>query len=242
VLFDLGSTLIYYDGEWPEIAARAHLEMLSALQQAGLQLDGPSFVDEYQKRLHEYYIEREAEFVEHTTAYILKTLLDELGHSRLPEEELRRALRAWYAVSQEHWQVEAETIPTLQKLKQQGYRLAIISNAGDDEDVQTLIDNAGIRPYFDVIVSSAALGIRKPNPLIFTSVLERLGVAPQRAVMVGDRLGADILGAHNAGLPGILITRRADTSANLVHRDTIIPDAVIASLDELFEVLPRLGA
>ncbi|MEJ2558259.1 MAG: HAD hydrolase-like protein, partial [Anaerolineae bacterium] len=51
-------------------------------------------------------------------------------------------------------------------------------------------------------------------------------------VMVGDTLDADILGAHNAGMHGILIT--ADGAAsNDGHRGTIVPDATITALSEL---------
>jgi FMN phosphatase YigB (HAD superfamily) len=95
------------------------------------------------------------------------------------------------------------------------------------------VDKAGLRSYFQVILSSASLGIRKPNPSIFRAVLERLGVSPAQAVMVGDSLGADILGAHNAGMRAIWITRRAATPANRAHEDTIRPDAIISTLSEL---------
>ena len=58
--------------------------------------------------------------------------------------------------------------------------------------------------------------------------------------MVGDSLGADILGARNAGLYSIWVTRRADTAANRAHKDTIQPDAVISTLSELPPLLNSL--
>jgi FMN phosphatase YigB (HAD superfamily) len=58
--------------------------------------------------------------------------------------------------------------------------------------------------------------------------------------MVGDTLGADILGAHNAGLLAIWITRRAETPANQAHQDTIQPDVTIDTLSELPDVLENL--
>jgi FMN phosphatase YigB (HAD superfamily) len=116
----------------------------------------------------------------------------------------------------------------------------MISNAGDDADVQHLIDRAGLRPYFQVILSSAAQGIRKPNPRIFTTALAALKSTPGQAAMVGDTLGADILGARNAGIYAVWITRRADSPANRAHADTIRPDATIAALSELPGLLDRL--
>jgi putative hydrolase of the HAD superfamily len=125
-------------------------------------------------------------------------------------------------------------------LNAQGHRLGLISNAGDDADVQTLIDQSNLRGYFDIILTSAALGIRKPNPRIFQTALDHWGIPASRAAMVGDSLGADILGARNAGIYSVWITRRADTPANRSHEDTIRPDAVITTLAELIPLLEEL--
>jgi HAD superfamily hydrolase (TIGR01662 family) len=125
-------------------------------------------------------------------------------------------------------------------LRKAGYRLGMISNASDDADVQALIDKAGVRPYFEVILTSAAVGIRKPNPRIFHMALERLGTSPGKTAMVGDTLGADILGANNAGMFSIWITRRADVPDNRAHLDTIRPDAVIDTLSDLPRLLESL--
>lgn len=71
--------------------------------------------------------------------------------------------------------------------------------------------------------------------------LAHWGTLPAHAAMVGDTLGADILGAKNAGIFSIWITRRADNPANQAHLDTIQPDAQIAALDELPGLLQELG-
>jgi FMN phosphatase YigB (HAD superfamily) len=52
-------------------------------------------------------------------------------------------------------------------------------------------------------------------------------------------LGADILGAKNAGLTSVWITRRAHRDDNLAHEDTIRPDAVIQALGELPKLLEK---
>jgi HAD superfamily hydrolase (TIGR01662 family) len=239
VLFDLGSTLIYFQGQWPEVLRQSNAEMLRHLHESGFALEGESFLNDLLARMRAYDAECGPDFVEYTTAYILKSLLEEHGYPDVPDSVLRGVLEARYAVSQSHWLVEEDTVPTLQALRQAGYRLGIISNAGDDGDVQTLVDKAGIRSFFEVIVTSAAQGIRKPNPRIFHTVLDRLGVAPGRAAMVGDTLGADILGAQNAGVYSIWITRRADVPANRAHRETIHPDAVITGLAELPGLLEK---
>jgi FMN phosphatase YigB (HAD superfamily) len=240
ILFDLGGTLIYFDGQWPEIAKQADAEMLRQLQAAGLNLDAQAFLSQFNAQLGVYYTERDTEFIEYTTHYILCTLLAEFGYPELPDSVLRPALEARYAVSRTHWHPEVDAQPTLELLRNLGYRFGIISNAGDDTDVQTLVDKAQLRLYLDFVLTSAALGVRKPNPRIFLAALDHWGIPPVRAAMVGDTLGADILGAINAGIFSIWITRRAEKTANRSHEDTIHPDATITALSELPGLLKSL--
>ncbi len=233
IFFDLGSTLIYFDGDWAAMIAQANTELQRFLQAAGVSLDWPTFFADFGARTNAYYAERNTEFIEYTTHYILKTTLADYGWPDLPETVLRPALRALYSASQARWQPEQDALPLLAELQQAGYCLGIISNAADDDDVQLLVDKGDFRPYLDFVISSARMGIRKPNPRIFRAALDQCGVSPLEAVMVGDMLGADILGAHNAGMKGIWITRRADVAANRDHLDTIQPDAMIKTLGEL---------
>ncbi len=237
VLFDLGGTLIYFDGAWHEVMQTASLQLLEHLQTLGFRLDSEAFLDEFQERLEEYYIQREAEFVEYTTARILRDMLFNLGYKEVTIEMLAPALEKLYAVSQAHWKPEPDAESTLRTLKESGLRLAVISNAGDDADVQTLVNNSGLRPFIDFALSSAACGIRKPNPRIFEIALERWNLRREEVVMVGDTLGADILGARNAGLASVWLTRRADVPANHAHQDTIKPDATIATLSGLPKII-----
>ena len=240
VLFDLGFTLIYFDCETNGIYDRMDAAMVDSLQAAGVKIERGPFLEQFNRRMHAYEAERDTEFIEHTTAFILLSVLQESGLPLPSQNVIKSALKARYSVSQACWKVEENVYPVLENLRAGGYRLGVISNASDEDDVQTLVDNAGLRPYFDVIVSSAGQGIRKPNPRIFLTVLSQLGVEPGRAVMVGDTLGADILGAHNAGLFAVWITRRVNKAANRDHPDTIQPDATIASISELPGLLDRI--
>ena len=231
VLFDLGNTLLYFDGVWDQVIAEMDGALLHSLQASGLVLKEQDFLHQVEARFAEYDAQKSGEFLEFTTTFILRSLLADLGYPALPDAVLQQAIQAMYAVSQSHWQLETDALPTLQLLREQGYRMGIISNAGDDQDVQTLIDKAGLRSYFEVILTSAAQGIRKPNPRLFQQALQHWGASPESAVMVGDTLGADILGARNAGIYSVWITRRA--SLDQPHQDMIIPDARVEALSEL---------
>jgi FMN phosphatase YigB (HAD superfamily) len=233
VLFDLGNTLLFFEGNWPQVLDEANRTLTRSLQQAGVAVDTQEFTFQVQQRMEQYYTQRQSEFIELTTAGIIHTLLNDSGFSGVPDDVLRQALRDMYSVSQAHWLPEEDSLPMLEKLCGLGYRLGLISNAGDDADVQLLIDKGRFRGYFDVILTSAAEGIRKPNPDIFYTALATWGARPDQAVMVGDTLEADIQGARNAGITGIWITRRVVSSANREQLDAIIPDASIAALSEL---------
>ncbi|MDB5295556.1 MAG: family HAD-type hydrolase, partial [Phycisphaerales bacterium] len=74
----------------------------------------------------------------------------------------------------------------------------------------------------------------KPEPLFFHELCRRLGVRPERCVLVGDNLESDIAGARGVGMRTILtltgVTSQADADAAPPH---LRPDAVIESLAEL---------
>ena len=63
VLFDLGNTLLYFDGDWPSVFMEAQKSLLAQLRASNLALDGPAFLADYGNRLEAYYTERESEFV-----------------------------------------------------------------------------------------------------------------------------------------------------------------------------------
>jgi putative hydrolase of the HAD superfamily len=240
ILFDGGNTLFYFDGNWEDVLARASRQLMTHLQSVGLDVNEGNFLSVFRRRMDEYYVQREVEFIEYTTARVLRDLLNELGYGELNAQVLETALKQFYGVSQAHWKGDETAEPTLKALQAAGYRLGVISNASDDSDVQTLIANAGLHPYLDFILTSAACGIRKPNPRIFEIALEKWGFAPSEAAMVGDTLGADILGARNAGLYSIWVTKYADKPGNHDHLDTIQPDAEIKTLAELPQLLKEL--
>ena len=86
--------------------------------------------------------------------------------------------------------------------------LALITNG--PEDMQRAgIQNVGVAHFFRTLVISGAadVGVRKPNPRIFHLACERLGVAPEHALMIGDHAEADVRGARAVGMTAIYIAR-----------------------------------
>lgn len=90
------------------------------------------------------------------------------------------------------------TIEILNYLKP-NYKLHIITN-GFEEIQRKKLKSSNILDYFDKIVNSEMAGVKKPNPRIFKLALEMAAVRPESAVMIGDNIEADILGAQAVGL------------------------------------------
>jgi putative hydrolase of the HAD superfamily len=103
------------------------------------------------------------------------------------------------------YSIFADVEPVLRELCQ-NYKLAILTNGASDLQREKLVQS-DLEHYFDVVAVSGEVGIGKPNVEVFTYVLERLAVGPEEAIMVGDSLARDILGAHRSGMRGIWINR-----------------------------------
>jgi HAD superfamily hydrolase (TIGR01549 family) len=238
VLFDLGGTLMYERAAWESVTARADEALTNHLRAAGLELNLSTFPREFRNRLRKYFEQREQELLETTYSFVLRDVLKDKGYGSVPESTIRSALDQLFAVTQTNWLLEADALPTLQKLETDGYRMGLISNAGDDQDVQQLARLFGIGRYFDFILTSAACSYRKPHRRIFELALSNWYFLPSEAVMVGDNLEADVRGAQSVGLFTVWISRRA--GARTEEQQSIQPDASLASLSELPLFLDRL--
>jgi FMN phosphatase YigB (HAD superfamily) len=74
--------------------------------------------------------------------------------------------------------------------------------------VEQILARVGIRQFFDEILISGQLGVRKPHPSMFAELTRRLKLAPGDIVFVGDELQTDIIGAQEAGLSTVWMTYR----------------------------------
>ncbi|HEY5729574.1 MAG TPA: HAD family hydrolase [Anaerolineales bacterium] len=238
ILFDFGGTLMHGRRDWTPIIAKADDALTDFIRSQGMDVNLNTFPIEFRRRLDEYFKQREKDLLETTYTFVLREMLREKGYDNVSADILRNALDTLFSVTQSNWALEEDAIATLQKLKVKGYNLGIISNAGDDTDVQQLARGFGITEYFDFILTSAACSYRKPHPRIFELALSNWYCHPNEAVMVGDNLDADIRGAQEAGIYGIWISRRADP--DMEKQEQVQPDASLSSLSELSSTLDHL--
>jgi HAD superfamily hydrolase (TIGR01549 family) len=117
----------------------------------------------------------------------------------------------------EHFEIFEDAPPVLEELRSQGLKLGLVSNTGRDLDEFVAHHHLQV----DAALGSGAFGRTKPHPTIFQAVLERLGVEPAQAAMVGDSPEDDIEGARAAGLGGAFLLDRDDRHPEIPDR---LPD------------------
>lgn len=120
--------------------------------------------------------------------------------------------------------------PILAKLSAK-YPLVLVSNFYGN--VETVIDDFGLRLYFNDIIESAVVGVRKPDPAIFSLGVQALGLNAENIVVVGDSHRKDIEPARSIGCQTIWIKGPGwgDEDENATA-DCIITD--FSELEEIF--------
>jgi len=131
-----------------------------------------------------------------------------------------------------------DAIEVLASIRKDGYKMAMIANA-NSVDARNIMATCGLEDYFDVIVISEEAGIEKPDKEIFQLALDKLAVQAENAVMVGNRIDADIIGANRIRMKSVWFrwNNRYDDSVSTKDEK---PDFIIGSLSELPAVLSRL--
>jgi putative hydrolase of the HAD superfamily len=192
VLFDAGNTLLFLD----------YARMAAAVGAAvGLPLTGPGLAAGAGAAARA--MERVQSGDRDRASAYLETLFLEAGvpasRMGLVREQLSRLhgeLHLWSGIAD-------DTHDALTRLRQAGLRLGVVSNS--DGRVEEALEAAGLRPYFDVVVDSALIGVEKPDPAIFRAALAALEVPPEAALYVGDLYEIDVLGANAASIPAVLL-------------------------------------
>ena len=131
-----------------------------------------------------------------------------------------------------HFHLFPDAIPTLESLRDAGYRLGIISNWS--WNLPDLCDGLEITGYFEHIVTSARVGASKPHRAIYDYALHWFDAQPEECVQIGDNAVADVAGARAVGIHGVLIDRRG-RAHNAEY-------PVVRALAEVPEVVAGLGA
>jgi len=121
-----------------------------------------------------------------------------------PRQALPRYLAHYEADPVAHSRVYPGVQSTLETLRRQGIRLAVLTNKLS-RSTGLVLGRLDLARYFSRVVSGDSLGFRKPDPRVLLSILEGFGADPRESLMVGDS-EVDANTAHAAGVPFALMT------------------------------------
>ena len=230
VLFDWGDTLMSYEGVLDEELMRQRTQTgLAALARPEVP-DAGAIGAWFAARTFDPDREDEDDYLA-----LVTMCFSELGCA-LSEQDVR--LYAEESLSESGLLLHPQSHALLDSLRERGLRTALVSNTALPLSLLApVFERQGLTERLDAIVLSSEVGKRKPHPLIFEHALEELGVAPDRALFVGDRLLQDVRGAAEAGMATVqALWSRADD-----HPDGREPDYRAFTQMDVLNVVRRLN-
>ena len=155
-------------------------------------------------------------------------VLQHAGLALSPATEAALKELAEYHAQHNLWEsVPSEVPDALDRLRQAGHRLVVVSNSnGTLRKIFTRLDLAR---HFDVLIDSSDVGVEKPDPRIFQLALERAGARPETTLHAGDFFHVDVVGARAAGLQAWLI----DAAGLYADHDVTRVPSLAALVDRL---------
>lgn len=192
IFFDLDHTL------W-DFETNSNKTFEFIFERNGVQVDFEKFKKVYQPINHRYWkLFREEKVSKSDLRYgRLKEAFDALNYHA--NDELIHILSVDYITYlANNNELFENAIPVLNYLKER-YQMHIITN-GFEEVQHRKLNNSNLRPYFDQVITSEKVGVKKPNPKIFEYAMDISGANVHESIMIGDNFEADILGAMNVGM------------------------------------------
>jgi len=235
-IFDLGETLIHLTVSWEEVRDWRVETIHRALRDRGVTLDLNDVKQQYM-RLHE----EESDYAARTLVEIeiegtFARLLDRLSVGKAQRPAMIDLVKKSFELEVNSWITFPGTQAMLRKVRQLGLKVGLLSNARSDWAVREIVEQRGLTEYFDSILTSAAIGIRKPRPEPFLQMLKQLDLEANEAVMVGNSIEADIAGAKPLGIKTIHVTFGANQ-----NEDGPDPDVTVSAVSEIIPAIRRIA-
>jgi HAD superfamily hydrolase (TIGR01509 family) len=150
-----------------------------------------------------------------------------------------RAVRA--AVASRHRAVRADTrlradaVPVLAALRQRGLRTGVISDC--THELPAFLPQLAVAPLLDVQVFSVQVGRCKPDAALYLAACQRLGLAPQDCLYVGDGGSQELTGAERAGMSAVRLAA-PDLGGHMVfNADLAWRGPVLGTLREVLDLV-----
>jgi len=185
VIFDLDNTLINFT----KIKKNSVSAAVNSMRSAGLRLSQAKA----EKIMYELYDKYGIEYSKIFQKFISKI------RGKVDYKILAAGIVAYRKVQAGILEPYPKVFPLLVKLKEKGLKLAVVSDALRLKAWIRLTE-LGIGDFFDTVIAYGDVKKRKPSRVPFDKALEKLGVRPSEALMVGDNLTRDIAGAEKIGI------------------------------------------
>jgi len=173
--------------------------------------------------------------IETTTSRVLEEVLARIATPKPLPWTMNKLTRSFFEPEIKSWVLYDDTISTLSTLRDHGYRFALVSNSRSHWAVVEIMKRLKIDHYFQTILTSASVGLRKPRPEIYLRAINILGSSSDSTVMIGNSLEIDVLGAKKLGIRALHVERE------IAEERPVAPDATIKSLSEIPEVINELN-
>jgi HAD superfamily hydrolase (TIGR01662 family) len=205
IFFDLGETLVTQNIEDNLVTMKA-LEKISKILPNGKSPTELFSIYKQGYKVNEAF--RSKHHVEiPIQAWMLQLLRRALGQE--PEDSLvEESIRIIVSARAENAVVFPDSKPLLEKLSKRGIELGIISNVSSHDVAVEILRKVELLEYFDKVVTSAFVGIRKPDPGIFLYALMQFKLQPMEAVIVGDSERHDVWGGAIIGMKTVLVSKK----------------------------------
>lgn len=118
-------------------------------------------------------------------------------------QQIEQAANVRYEFTRQALQPKPAVLALLQRLKQEGYQTGLVSNCAPD--VPRLWHTTALATLIDVPVFSCEARIKKPDPRIYQLAFERLRVAAEECLYVGDGSDRELTGARNVRTHPVLV-------------------------------------
>ena len=132
----------------------------------------------------------------------IRYICNELG-VELDDERIQQAAQVRFEFSRRALVPRLDTVETLARLKSEGYKLGLISDC--TAEIPLLWPTTPMASLIDVPIFSCSVGLKKPDPRIYRLACERLGVAPEKCLFMGDGGSNELSGANAVGMFPVLI-------------------------------------
>ena len=231
MIFDLGGTLLYYSKEFNELLMSSHQSMTKYLVDNGFDVELDDVVNVSNRIYDSYTSFAETTFIEMDASTIYPAILYQLDIDDYANKDLiGGVIHAFYTPILDDYHIFKEV---LRKLKEKRLKIGLITNNYSIDFSHRLLKKFDLENYFDSIVVSSELRIRKPHKGIFLHSLKTLNVNQNSSIFIGDRLLEDVHGAKNAGVTCVWLNRN---NMSLKPNDPQ-PDYEIHDLEELLGIL-----